>query len=145
VFIDRFGGSPKIYYGKGGTTVISAKKIAVCTAQALELADHGDELAVGSSNMKFTPMIEQLLKVANIDKPVGSLPNWLLNMAMKSQWKKAQKENLDSGLDMRYLNNDILKRDFFVDFAATDTKLQVNYADDVDAAIQETGERMKMV
>ena len=142
VFIDRFGGSPKIYYGKGGTTVISAKKIAVCTAQALELADHGDELAVGSRNMKFTPMIEQLLKAANIDKPVGSLPNWLLNMAMKSQWKKAQKENLDSGLDMRYLNNDILKRDFFVDFAATDTKLQVNYADDVDVAIQETGERM---
>ena len=123
--------------------VISAKKIAVCTAQALELAEHGDEMAVGSRNMKFTPMIEQLLKVANIDKPVGSLPNWLLNMAMKSQTKKAQKENLDSGLDMRYLDNDILKRDFFVDFAATDTKLQVNYADDVDAAIQETGERMK--
>ena len=142
VFVDRFGQSPKIYYGKGGTTVISAKKIAVCTAQALELAEHGDEMAVGSRNMKFTPMIEQLLNAANIEKLVGSLPNWLLNMVMKSQWKKAQKENLDSGLDMRYLNDDILKRDFFVDFAATDAKLQVNYADDVDAAIQETGERM---
>ena len=93
--------------------------------------------------MKFTPMIEQLLNAANIEKLVGSLPNWLLNMVMKSQWKKAQKENLDSGLDMRYLNDDILKRDFFVNFAATDAKLQVNYADDVDAAIQETGERMK--
>ena len=143
VFVEQFASSPKIYYGKGGTTVISAKKIAVCVAQALELAEHGDELAIGSRNMKFTPVIEQLLKVANIEKPVGSLPNWLLTMSMKSQWKKAQKVHLDSGLDIRYLNNDILKRDFFVDFAATDAKLQVNYPDDVDVAIQETGERMR--
>ena len=143
VFIERFGQSPKIYYGNGGTTIISAKKIAVCTAQALELAEHGDELAVGSRNMKFKPMIEQLLKEANIDKPVGKLPNWLLSIAMKSQWKKAQKENLDSGLDMRYLTQDILARDFYVDFQATDAKLQVDYADDVDEAIEETGRRIQ--
>ena len=143
VFVDRFGQSPKIFYGNGGTTVISARKIAVLAAQALELAEHGDELAVGSRNMQFKPMIEQLLREAKIDKPVGTLPNWLLNMAMKSQWKKAQKAGLDSGLDMRYLTDDILRRDFFVDFATTDAMLQVSYADDVDEAISETGERMR--
>lgn len=144
IFVDRFAGSPKIFYGNGGTTVISAKKIAVCTAQALELAEHGDELAVGSKDMKFTPMIEKLLKSANINKPVGKLLNWLLNMIMKSQWKKAQKQNLDFGLDMRYINDDILKRDFYVDFVATDTRLAVNYQDDVDEAIEETGLRLKI-
>lgn len=143
VFVERFGQSPKIFYGSGGTTVISAKKIAVAVAQAVELAEHGDELAVGSRNMKFTPMIEQLLKEAKIDKPVGSLPSWLLSIFMKQQWKKAQKAGLDSGLDMRYLNKDILSRDFYVDFQATDAKLDVSYQDDIDEAIKETGRKMK--
>lgn len=143
VFVERFGKSPKIYYGKGGTTVISAKKIAVLTAQAIELAEHGEELAIGSRNMKFTPMIEQLLKAADIDKPVGDLPNWLLNLFMKKQWKDMQKAGLDSGLNLGFLNKDILSRDFYVDFQATDAKLRVNYPDDVDEAIAETGQRMK--
>lgn len=146
VFVERFGQSPKIYYGKGGTTLISARKIALCTAQALELADHGDELAVGSRNMKFRPMIEQLLREAGIDKPVGELPNWLMNIVMKQQWKKAKSANIDSGLDMRYLNKDILSHDFFVDFASTDAKLQISdYADDTDQAIAETGQLMRQV
>ena len=142
IFVDRFADSPKIYYGNGGTTAISAKKIAVLTAQALDLAKHGDELPIGSRDMKLKPMIEQLLSAANINKSVGSLPNWLLSMGMKSQWKKSQKADLDFGLDLRYLNDDILRRDFFVDFAATDTKLQVDYDDDVDEAIRETGKFM---
>ena len=144
VFVERFGQSSKIYYGNGGTTLISAKKIAFAAAQALEHAEHGDELAVGSKNMEFKPMIEQLLKEAKIDKPVGSLPNWVMSLIMKSQWKKAQKAGLDSGLDMRYLSDDILKRDFYVDFQATDARLQMSdYVDDVDVAIAETGERMR--
>lgn len=143
VFVNRFADSPKIFYGSGGSTAISAKKIAVCTAQALELSGHGEELAVGSRNMKFTPMIERLLGEANIDKPVGSLPSWILSIAMKSQWKKAQKQDLDFGLDLRYLNGDILKRNFFVDFEATDARLEIDYVDDVDEAMRETGERMR--
>lgn len=139
IFVDRFANSSKIYYGNGATTVISAKKIAVCTAQALELAGHGSELAIGSRNMRLKPLIKQLLGAANIDKPVGSLPNWLLGMGMKSQWKKAQKQNLDFGLDLRYLNEDILKRDFYVNHVDTDVKLQISYADDIDEAIRETG------
>lgn len=144
VFVERFGKSPKIYYGKGGTTLISARKIAVSTAQALELADHGDELAVGSRNLKFRPMIEQLLGEAGIDKPVGELPNWLMNIVMKQQWKKAKSAGIDSGLDLRYLNQDILSRDFYVDFASTDARLQMgDYADDTDQAIAETGQLMR--
>lgn len=144
VFIERFGKSPKIYYGKGGTTLISARKIAVCVAQALELAEHGDELAVGSRNMKFKPMIEQLLKDANIDKPVGTIPDWLMNIFMKRQWKQAQAVGIDSGLDMRYLNKDILSRDFYVDFEATDKKLRLeDYGDDTNQAIADTGKRMQ--
>lgn len=144
VFVDRFDAAPKIYFGNGGTTLISAKKIAYSVAQAIEHAKHGDELPVGSADMKFNPMIEQLLKAAEIDKPVGSLPNWLLRLGMKSQWKIMKKENLDSGLDLRYLADDILKREFYVDYKATDDKLQMgDYVDDVDGAIAETGERMR--
>lgn len=144
VFVDSFSESPKIYYGKGGTTVISAKKIALCAAQALELAEHGDELAIGSVNMKFSPMIRQLLLAAHIEKPVAEIPTWLQGLFMKQAWKKMQAEKRDSGLDLRYLAKDILGRDFFVDFTATDERLQLqDFTDDVDAAIQETGERMR--
>ena len=87
-------------------------------------------------------MIKKLLDYANINKPVGHLPSWLLSMAMKSQWKKAQKQNLDSGLDLRYLNQDILGCDFFVDFQVADKKLQVGYEDDVDEAMRQTGQHM---
>ena len=63
---------------------------------------------------------------------------------MKQAWKKMQAEKRDSGLDLRYLAKDILGRDFFVDFAATDGRLQLqDFTDDVDGAIQETGERMR--
>ena len=142
IFVDRFADSPKIYYGNGGTTVISAKKIAVLTAQALDFAVHGDELPIGSRDMKLKPLIEQLLSAANINKSVGILPNWLLSMGMRSQWKKSQKADLDFGLDLRYLNDDILSRDFFVNHVDTDIKLQASYVDDIDEAIRETGEMM---
>lgn len=143
VFVERFGQAPKIFYGSGGTTMISARKIAVCVAQALEYASHGEELALGSKNIKFKPMIEQLLQAASIDKPVASVPTWLLSVFMKREWKKAQKANLDSGLDMRYLAKDILGRDFYVDFEATDRRLQMEgYVDDIDGAITETGQKM---
>lgn len=144
VFLERFKDFPKIYYGNGGTTVVSAKKIAVATAQAIEFAAHGDELAVGSKNMKFHPMIEQLLREAGIGKPVGYLPNWLLSLGMKRQYEKAKKAGLDAGLDLRYLTDDILKRDLYVDFAATDERLHMtDFVDDIDAAIRETGEAMR--
>lgn len=144
VFVDKFGKYPKIYYGNGGTTLISAKKIAFSAVQAIEHAEHGDELAVGSKDMKFTPLIEQLLREAQIDKPVGKLPNWLMSLTMKSQWKKMRKANLDSGLDLRYLNTDILSRDSFVDYKSTDEKLSMSdYDDDIDEAIAETGKRMQ--
>ena len=144
VFVDRFSQSPKVFYGKGGTTVISAKKIAVCAAQALELAEHGSELAIGSIDMKFTPMIKQLFKAADIDKPVAEIPTWLQSIFMKKEWKKIQIRHLDSGLDMRYLAKDILGRDFYVDYTSTDRQLDMaGYIDDVDGAIRETGERIK--
>ena len=143
VFIERFGQMPKIYYGNGGTTLISAKKIAVCAAQALEFAEHGDELAVGSRNMKFKPLIEQLMREAGVDKPVGTVPNWMMNIVMGQEARRAKKANIDSGLSIKYLNQDILSRDLYVDFAATDKKLQMSdYADDTDEAIAETGKRM---
>jgi len=144
VFIEKYADSPKIFYGKGGTTVISAKKIAYATAQALEEVGQGAELAIGSKNMKFKPMIERLLSSAGVNKKVGNLPNWLMNMIMRQQWKKSQRANMDFGLDLRYLNNDIMKRDFYVDFMATDIRLGMeNYQDDVLATIDETGEFLR--
>ncbi len=143
VFVDRFGSSSQVVYGNGGTTIISAKKIAVCVAQSLELANNGDELAIGSVDMKFTPMIQQLFKAAHIDKPVANIPTWLLSLFMKKEWRSMRAKNLDSGLDVRYLAKDILGRDFYVDYKTTDNRLQMSdYVDDVDQAIEETGQKM---
>lgn len=145
VFIERFGQMSKIYYGSGGTTVISANKIAYGAAQALELAEHGSELAIGSNDMKFKPMIEQLLKSANIKKPVGNIPAWLQALFMRKEWQKMQSSNLDSGLDMRYLVKDILSKNFFIDHKSTDNILQMpEYQDDVDQAIIETGQKISL-
>lgn len=144
VFVERFADQPKIFYGNGGSTVISAKKIAESASQAMIFASHGDELAIGSRDMKFKPMISRLLDEAGINKSVGSLPNFLFNVIMKQQWKKMQEADLDSGLNMRYLNRDILSRDFYVDYRRADEKLATSdFVDDVDEAIRETGERMR--
>lgn len=146
MFVDRFGSSPQVVYGNGGTSVISAQKIAVCAAQSLQLARHGDELPVGSLNMKFTPMIQQLFKAADIDKPVAHIPTWLLSLFMRKEWRAMQRKNFDAGLDLRYLAKDILGRDFYIDYAATDEKLHMSdYTDDVDRAIAETGQKMREV
>ncbi len=140
VFIDRFGKSSAIIYGSGGSSVISAQKIAAAAAQSIDLAEHGDELAVGSINMKFKPMIEELLDSANISKPVKNIPTWLMSLFMRMEWKKSQRKNIDSGLDLRYLAKDILSKDFYIDYRATDKKLQLgDYEDDVHQAIEETG------
>lgn len=144
VFVDKFGESPQVVYGNGGTSVISARKIGVCAAQSLTSAHHGDELAIGSVDMKFTPMIQQLFKAAGISKPVTHIPTWLLSLFMRREWHAMQRKDLDSGLDLRYLAKDILGRNFYVDHAATDKKLEMtNYMDDVDQAIAETGRKMR--
>lgn len=144
IFIERYADQPKIIYGSGGSTVITPAKIATATAQSLELAEHGEELAVGSVDMKFTPMIEQLLVAADINKPVANIPTWLLSLFMKLSWRKEQKAGRDSGLDLRYLASDILGRDFYINYKATDGRLGMSdYIDDVSGAIDETGRAIK--
>lgn len=141
IFIERYKDQPKIIYGSGGSTAISAKKIAFLTAQALEYAKNSDELPIGSSDMKYQDMISQLLRSARIDKPVANIPSWLQGLFMKLAWRKMQKEQLDSGLDLRYLTQDILARDLFIDHQATDECLRAtNYQDDLETIICETGE-----
>lgn len=140
VFIERFGKMDKIIYGSGGSTAVSAKKIAVAAAQALELASQGEELAIGATDMKFRPMIERLLGFTGISKSVANVPVWVQALFMRLEWKKMQRANLDSGLDLRYLTQDILSRDFFIDHVATDERLNMSdYADDTDQAIADTG------
>ncbi len=144
VFIERYAKQPKIIYGTGGTTVTTPAKIALATVQAVELAGHGEELAVGSVNMKFKPMIERLLAAAKINKPVANLPTWLQGLFMRMAWRQEKAAGRDSGLDLRYLAGDILGRDFYVDYEATDRRLDmVGFQDDVEAAIDETGRMIK--
>lgn len=144
IFIDRFQNVPAVIYGRGSTTVVSVKKVAYAIAQAIENTKHGDQLTVGSANMKYKEFITRLLAASGVSKPCWILPTAFLTFLLRQIDRQMKTDNRESGLNYHYLASDILGRTLTVDFAATDRLLSMgDYFDDIDQAILETGEAIK--
>lgn len=144
VFIDRFQDAPAVIYGRGSTTVVSVKKVAQAVVQAIENTKHGDQLTVGSANMKYKDFITRLLAASRVNKPCWTLPTVFLTFLLRQIDRQMKADDREGGLNYHYLADDILGRTFTVDFAATDRLLGMgDYFDDIDQAILETGETIK--
>lgn len=144
VVVNNFKGSPFIFFGSGGSTLISVDKLSKSIVRAVTLGQPGDKLPVGGKNMDYKGMMQTLLNTAGIRKPLLIPPTWLLTIILKMKWRMDQSQHRENGLDYRFLAQDILARDFYVDFTPVDAQLQMTgHPDDSAQAIVEAGKAMR--
>jgi len=125
-------------YPKGGTTMVTRRQVAQAMAGALERTKGGQCWPIGWYNMpwkEFLPIVH-----ANMGFPgrkVITIPNWLLNLGIKSMEKKIRGgEESEGGL---YLPKfaDIQSSQTFIDKSLGCAPLGVE-DDDIEAAIGES-------
>lgn len=139
-FIDYFKNMPRVFYGNGGTTVISIDKLAKAVVKSIKYGENNDLLLVGEQNYKFTDLIKIILNSAKVNKKVANIPNWILNILFKL---KALIDN-NNGLNFCHLNRDILQQNYFVDYNFTDKKLHLEqYKSNMEQVLNQTGEMIR--
>lgn len=143
IFVDNYKDTNTIYYGNGSTTAISAKKVGLAAYYAAINGKDRELYPIGSANITFVKMISLLLKSAGINKKVGKMPNFIMNFFMRKRAKDLEKNNISTGLNIKYLNKDILSKDFIVDYKNTDRLLDITYEEDIKEVIIETGKSIR--
>ena len=62
---------------------------------------------------------------------------------LRKRAKDLEKNNISTGLNIKYLNKDILSKDFIVDYKNTDRLLDITYEEDIKEVIIETGKSIR--
>lgn len=135
--------SPWLIFGRGGTTAVSVDGVARSVVAALVYGKGGDTFAVGGRNMSYREIFETLLRKSGVKKKFVVLPNWLFATVLHLRRWSERLKGIEAGLDYRYLNHDVLQRNFFVDFAKTNKRLQLTDVDDIDEALVATAKDLK--
>ncbi|MCB2209575.1 NAD(P)H-binding protein [bacterium] len=73
---------PWVFYMKGGSAMVSVDHVAEAIAGALEQGQGGERYLIGDENLTWTAFLHRLMAAGGWDKPVVTLPNWLLWMGL---------------------------------------------------------------
>jgi len=124
-------------YPKGGTTMVTRKQVAQAMAGALERTKGGRSWPIGWYNMpwkEFLPIVHRNMGFPG--RKVVTIPNWLLNLGIKTMEKKIRGEEGEGGL---YLPKfaEIQSAQTFIDKSLACVPLGVE-EDDIEAAIGES-------
>lgn len=127
----------KIYYPKGGTTMVTVNQVAQAIAGALEQGIGGTCYPVGMYNMEWTEFLSIVNKyMGNEGKKIVSIPTFLYRLGSHSIQRNYKKRNIESGLSPVHFV-DIMTAYTFIDGALIKEKLGVK-EDDIERAIGES-------
>ena len=128
-----------IYYPTGGTQMLSVQKVAEAALGAAKNGKHGKRYPIGDVNMKFHDMVRLMLdELGTPDKPVKSVPKFLLVMNGRKIKKEHAKQGKESGLDPVWLFREIMNADLFYD-AQQESMQELDYTSGgLEESIRET-------
>jgi len=124
-------------YPKGGTTMVTRKQVGQAIAGALEKTKGGQCWPIGWYNMEWKEMLAIVHK--NMGMPgrkVITIPNWMLNLGIKSIEKKIREHGTEGGIYMPKFA-DLQSAKTFIDKSLGCEPLGVE-ADDIEQAIGES-------
>jgi len=121
-------------YPKGGSTMVTLKQVAQSIAGALEKTKGGQCWPIGWYNKEWTDFLAIVHR--NMGMPgrkVITIPNWMLNLGIKSMEKKLREPGAEGGIYMPKFS-DLQSAKTFIDKSLGCVPLGVE-DDDIEAAI----------
>lgn len=130
--------SPFVVFGKGGTTVISVDNVSRSVAKILESEVDVGQVAIGSDELSYKDIFERIIKEAGMKKRFWAPPGWLFSGMMRFRYMASRLTRREEGLDYRFLNSDVLRYDYFVDYQHTNRVFDISIENDIDESIKDT-------
>ncbi|MDR0444377.1 MAG: NAD(P)-dependent oxidoreductase [Treponema sp.] len=125
-------------YPKGGTTMVTRRQVAQAMAGALEKTNGGQCWPIGCYNMTWKQFLAIVHKNMGMPKrKVITIPNWLLNLGIKSIEKKLREGSEGEGGIYLPKFSDIQSAETFIDKSIGCDLLGVE-DDDIEEAIGES-------
>lgn len=124
-------------YPKGGTTMVTRKQVGQAIAGALEKTKEGQCWPIGWYNMawkNFLPIVHRNMGMPG--RKVITIPNWMLNLGIKSMEKKLREDGSEGGIYMPKFA-DIQGAETYIDKSLGCVPLGVQ-DDDIETAIGES-------
>ena len=126
----------RLFYPKGGTTMVTVRQVGECIAGALERNQGANTYPVGWFNITWKTWLEQFSADMGMPKKVVSIPTFLYKFAARKVMKDMQRRGIESGLEMVSFA-DLMTAETYIDKSIIQQQLGVT-ADDIDAAIQQS-------
>ncbi len=125
------------FYPKGGTAMITANQVGQAIASAVETAQGAKNIPLGYYNMTWKKMLKIFhaqMKMPN--RKIITLPKWFYKLVMLSYQRKYNKNNIQSGLNLKALP-EIMTRKAYIDNHYVKNVLKVQ-PDDIEQAIKDS-------
>lgn len=126
----------RLFYPKGGTTMVTVKQVGQCIAGALENTSGAKAYPVGWFNMTWKEWLGKFSTDMGMPKKIVTIPNFLYKFAARSMAKKIRARGQESGLEMIEFVK-LMTTETFIDKIIIQDELGVQ-EDDIDRAIQES-------
>jgi len=126
-----------VFYPRGGSSMISVKHVAEAVAGATEKGRNGKRYQIGDVNYSWRQMLKLMMDTLGKHKKILSPPCYLTALKGKQLRHKEQRHGIESGLNLSYIFEDILCREFYFDPSESSNELEYNRGG-IDAAIEET-------
>ncbi len=137
VFLDRLLKFNPVFYPKGGSTMITVEHVAEAIAGAIEHGEGGARYHIGDVNMTWEEMFSIMFKAAGIDRKIVRLPLWAARVAGTIMQSYHRMHGRDPGLNLKYVFQDIISHEFYLDPSSSVEVLKYNRGGVVEA-IEET-------
>jgi len=126
----------KVYYPKGGTTMVTVNQVGQAIAGGIERGKGGRCYPVGWYNLSWVEMLNTMIQAMGLNKKVATIPTWIFKIAYKSIAKGYKKRNIESGLNpVPFVK--IMTANTFIDRGIIERELGVQ-PDDIYSAIGES-------
>lgn len=130
--------SPFLIFGKGGTTVVSVDNVSRSVVRIIESEIDREHAAIGSDDLSYRDIFEMIIKEAGLKKRFWAPPVWLFSLMLRLRYIVNRLKSREEGLDYRFLNSDVLRWNYFVDYKETNKTFNIDIKNDTDEALQDT-------
>ncbi len=87
-----------LFYTRGGTNMVSVKRVADAIAGGLERGEHGRSYPVGGENRTWPELLEPLARLVGKKKRVWTVPTFIVSAMMVLVWLYHRLKGQESGL-----------------------------------------------
>jgi dihydroflavonol-4-reductase len=90
---------PWVFYTQGGSAMVGVDQVAAAICGGLERGEAKQRYLIGDENLTWRDWLRRLMRISEKEKPVATLPNWLVGLGLAGVKVLHKLRGLEGGLD----------------------------------------------